>query len=259
MPATSLRGLNIAASELALRPAIVRPKPRAGRYFFMGMAALAIAILAAAFVPEFVQFARGTFPIAPILHVHAALMGAWVAAFICQVYLGATGRIALHRKFGLYAFLIGWLAWASMVFVEFRGIIVYPVPTVPRDYDWNLPGPYIYLTFPVYLTWAYYERRRPAWHKRLMTFALFLTLLAAAQRYPWISHKHGYSPLAATIDAALLIPLAVYDLRALKGRLHPATLRGSALLLGSQGILLMLWGTTLWRNFAALVTHALHG
>ena len=247
--------MNLVASELA--PPARGREQRPGRYFFVGMAVLAVVIVALAFVPEFIKFAQGTFPIAPILHVHAAIMGAWVAAFALQAYLGATGRIALHRQIGPYVFSIGWLALASMVFVEFRALIVHPVPTDAAEFDWNLPGPYIYLTFPIYLAWAYRERRRPDWHKRLMTIALFLTLLAAMQRYLWLPIDYGYGPFAATLDVVLLVPLLGYDLITLRGRLHPATVRGGALLLSSQALLFLLWGTVLWRDFAASITHML--
>jgi len=247
----------LVASELA-PPALRGRKSKRGRYFFVGMAVFAVVLLALAFVPEFIKFRQGTFPIAPILHVHAAIMGAWVGAFSVQAYLGATGRIALHRQIGPYAFLIGWVALASMVFVEFRAMIVHPLPTDAAEYDWNLPGPYIYLTFPIFFAWAYHERLRPDWHKRLMTFAVFLTLLAAMQRYLWIPIDYGYGPFAATLDIALLVPLVAYDLVALRGRLHPATVRGGVLLLGTQALLFLLWGTVLWRNFAASVTHMLH-
>src|SRR3954465_10542440 len=78
------RGMNMATSELAARPNAPRGKRKARRYFFVGMAAFAVAILALAFVPEFIRFARGTFPIAWVLHIHAAIMAAWVASFIVQ-------------------------------------------------------------------------------------------------------------------------------------------------------------------------------
>ena len=80
------------------------------------MIAGSVAILSLAFVPEFIAYAQGAFPIAPILHVHAAIMMAWVAAFAVQAYLGAKGKIVQHQRAGRIAFAIGWLAWASMVF-----------------------------------------------------------------------------------------------------------------------------------------------
>jgi hypothetical protein len=249
----------MATAELAIDTAPPRRRRKPGRYFFLGMAILAIFLLMLAFVPEYRKFASGTFAIARVLHIHAIIMGMWVAAFVVQAYLGATGRTALHRRLGPYAVAIGLLGWASMIFVEFRALIVHPLPTEPRGYDWDLPGPLVYLTFPIFLAWAVYERRRTAWHKRLMMFALFLPLLAAIQRYLWIPIDYGYAPFAAFLDVALLAPLAGYDFYTLKGRLHPATVRGAVLLLASQAILFALWGTAAWRQFASAVTHVVHG
>jgi hypothetical protein len=252
-------GATMATVELAIDAAAPRKPRKTARYFFLGMAALAVILLSLAFVPEFVKFGQGTFPIPWILHVHAAIMASWVAAFVFQAWLGATGRTALHRRVGPYSVAIGWLAWGSMIFVEFRALRVHPLPTDVRDYDWNLPGPYVYVTFAIFLAWAVHERRRPAWHKRLMTFALFLSLLAAIQRYLWIPIDYGYGPFAAMLDISLLAPLLGYDLYTLKGRLHPATIRGTMVFGASQALLFSLWGTEVWRHFAAFVAHAVHG
>ena len=231
---------------------------RPSRYFFVGMALLAVAIVAFAFVPEYRKYATGTFPIAGVLHVHAAIMASWVAAFVVQAYLGATGRIALHRRVGAYAVALGWIAWASMIFVELRTYVVYPLPHDPRALDWDLPGPHVYLTFAVFLIWAVYERRRPAWHKRLMTFAVFVSLAAAIERYVWIPTDYGFGPFAALLDVCLLVPIVAYDLATLKSRLHPATIGGALFLFGSQAVLFALWGTSLWRTFALGVVRAVH-
>lgn len=251
----------MATAELAASPTASRRRKRPLRLFFIFMVAVAAAILAGAFVPEFIAYARGTFPIAPILHVHAALMLAWVAAFAFQVYLGARGKIVQHQRAGRVAFAIAWAAWASMIFVEARAMLVDPLPDKPLEYDELLAGPYLYLSFPVFLAWAYRERRRPMWHKRLMLFALFLSLGAAVQRYLWLpmyDTRAGYWPIVAFSDAALLLPLVTFDLVTLKGRLHGATMRGMAVLFCAQAIMLSLWGTAAWREFASNISQAIH-
>jgi hypothetical protein len=229
------------------------------RYFFAGMAAFATAIVLAAFVPEFLQFAAGTFPIPAVLHIHAAIMMAWVGAFALQAYLGASGQTALHRRFGPYAVGVGWVAWLSMIFVEVRVLIVHPIPKDARDLDWMLPGPLIYLTVPIFLVWAVHERRRPQWHKRLMTFALFLPLLAPIERFLWIPADKGFLPFLAALDLCLLTPIVSYDLFTLKGRLHPATVQATLLVLVGEALLLALWGTDQWHHFASFVVHWVHG
>jgi uncharacterized membrane protein YozB (DUF420 family) len=223
------------------------------------MVALAFAILSLAFVPEFIRYARGAFPIAPIVHVHAAIMAAWVLAFGVQVYLGAKGKIVQHQRAGRIAFAIGWLACASMIFVEWRAMLVHPLPDQLPPYDEFLAGPYTYLTFALFLAWAFHERRRPMWHKRLMLFAFFLSLGAAVQRYVWLPMTDtpaGCWAILAFLDAALLVPLLTFDVVTLRGRLHPATVRAMAVLFCAQAITLSLWGSSAWREFAYTFSHA---
>jgi hypothetical protein len=149
-----------------------------------------------------------------------------------------------------------------MVFVEWRGIFVHPLPDELPPYDELLAGPYIYVTFPMFLAWAYRERRRPMWHKRLMLFALFLSLGAAVQRYVWLpmtDTRAGYWAIDLFLDAALLLPLLTFDLVTLRGRLHPATVRAMTVLFLAQAIMLSLWGSSAWREFAYNLSHAIRG
>jgi len=248
----------MATADLAVGPSRGRQRRRL-RYFFMFMVAVSVVILSLAFVPEFMAYAAGAFPIAPILHVHAAIMLAWVAGFGVQAYLGARGDIVQHQRTGRIVLAIGWLAWASMVFVEWRAMLVHPLPDKLPPYDEFLAGPYIYLTFPIFLAWAYRERRRPMWHKRLMLFALFLSLGAAVQRYVWLpmtDSRMGYWAIAAFLDLTLVLPLIAFDLVTLKGRLHRATMHAMAVLFCAQAIMLSLWGSSAWREFAYNYSHA---
>lgn len=183
----------------------------------------------------------------------------WVVLFFVQAYLGATGRIAQHRRVGNFGFALGWLALLSMMFVHFRGLATHPLPEDKRIYDWLLPFLYVYFSFSAFLVWAYRKRAQPAWHKRLITFALFISLEAAVQRLQWLPSGHGFWPLAGFLDGCLLIPLITFDAITLKWRLHPATTRASLVLLGAQGALFSLWGTSVWRNSAYALLHALTG
>jgi hypothetical protein len=246
--------VTVSESPIGIAP----PKRRTLAGFFIGMALLALGIVLLAFVPEYRQFSKGAFPIARVLHVHAVIMVAWVLSFLMQAYLGARHQLARHQELGRFVVYLAWLAWASMLFVECRVLIVGTLPKEPAAYDWMLPGPYVYLTFPIFLAWGYHEQRRPEWHKRLMTFALFLSLQAAIQRFLWIPMTSGYWPFAGVLDVCLLIPLIAYDLHTRKGRLHPASVRGILLLGLSQAVLLSLWGTETWRNFAWRLAHTLH-
>lgn len=232
------------------------PPIRRVRYFWLSMAIGGLALALLAFVPEYLEFARGNFPIAGALHIHGAIMIAWVLAFVGQAYFVASGQLALHRKFGNVAFALATIAWLSMLFVEGRALIVHPPPDDVREYDWLLQGPYVYLTVPVLLLWGFKDRRRPDWHKRSMLMAMFLALQAAVLRFMWLPDGYGYWPFAGFLDACLFIPLFSYDLATTPGRLHRATIRGALLIVGAQAALFILWGTPLWRHFAAAVVQA---
>jgi hypothetical protein len=229
------------------------------RYCFILLAVLGILIAAIAFVPQFVKFAAGTFPIAWVLNVHGALMGAWLALFLAQAILASTGRLALHRKLGTFGIVVGFPVWASMVLVEMRRKVVHPLePDLSAAYDWDLPGVYVYTTFLVFFIGAVYQRRRwPAWHKRFMAFATFVAVQAAEQRNLWLPRfAPGYWTDAIYLDICLLIPLIAYDYFTAK-RIHPATIAASCMLLGAQGVLLVVWGHPEWRHFAYGFTVAL--
>src|SRR5947208_2007907 len=105
----------MATTELAIDARTPRRRRKLSRYFFVGMAAFAVALLALTFVPEYRRFASGSFEIARVLHLHAALMAAWVVGFAVQAWLGASGQTALHRHVGPYIVGVGVLAWASMI------------------------------------------------------------------------------------------------------------------------------------------------
>jgi hypothetical protein len=232
---------------------------RSIRYFFVLLASFGILIASIVFVPQFLKFAAGTFPIAWVLNVHGALMGAWLALFLAQALLASTGRLALHRKLGTFGIVLGFPVWASMVLVEMRRKVVSPLdPDLSPAYDLDLPGIYVYTMFLVFFIGAIYQRRRrPAWHKRFMLFAAFLALQAAEQRITWLPRfAPGYWTDAIYLDVCLLVPLVAYDYFSAK-RLHPATIAASCMLLGAQGVVLLVWENSGWRHLAYSFTVAL--
>ena len=225
-----------------------RPKRPVERYFFVAMGIFAIFIALIPFGPVLLKVVSGSFPLAWVLHVHGALMTAWLAMFFAQTVFAATGRMALHRRAGRFGIPLGFAVWASMVAVEMRAVIVHPRPDL-SSYDDLLPGVYIYSLFLLCFTSAVYLRKLPAWHKRLMVVTAFLTLQAAFMRIYLPIFAPGYWNDALYLDGALFIPLVAYDFISIK-RLHPATILSAALLLSAQTALSLAWGTEGWRNFA---------
>jgi len=85
--------------------AISRTAPR--RRLYVGVAVLAIAIAAVGFWPTyFGPLLAGGVDKPAIIHFHAAVYVGWLALFLTQATLAATGRTASHMKLGRFADLV---------------------------------------------------------------------------------------------------------------------------------------------------------
>lgn len=81
------------------------------RWIFFLTAAAFVALTLISFIPDSIEKAasvaageRAPFP--PILHVHAVLMGSYLALLLTQTWLAATGRIGWHMQLGVLAMII---------------------------------------------------------------------------------------------------------------------------------------------------------
>lgn len=189
--------------------------------FFLG-AAIAMAVLIAAAFSLQLAMGRSSFASAPVVHAHAIVFMGWVAIYLTQNALVATGNIALHRR-------LGWVAAGWTVLMVITGCAV----TVAITQGGRTPfffRPQHFLVFdPVTLIFfvgltiaAIRLRHQTQWHRRLHFCAMALMLGPAFGRLlpmPFII------PFAfeGTFLATLLFPVAgvVADLRR-TGHVHPA-------------------------------------
>lgn len=209
------------------------PMARAGdERFFLRSAILMAAIIAAGFSFQ-LAMGRSTFASPVRVHIHAILFMGWVAIYLTQNVLVATGRTGLHRR-------LGWLAAAWAVAMVVSGFLV----TVAMARSGNVPfffqplqflifDPLLVLTFAGLTGAAIMLRRRTDWHRRLHFCGMALLLGPAFGRLlplpllqPWAWE--------ATFAIALLFPLAGawLDIRR-SGRAHPAWRWGIATMLAS--------------------------
>lgn len=166
----------------------------------------------------------------PVMIVHGLFLLTWMILLFAQSLLPATGRTALHRRIGPYAFLIAagvvvstawlfvtvWKGWAAMQPEVLANRILLP-------------------SFALCLLAGYRLRRRPDWHKRLVycgtlllsepvlarTFdPLFVPLLPAMAPGADMPLFYAYMVIVWTgFFAALLL----YD-RLRQKRFHPVSL-----------------------------------
>lgn len=189
--------------------------------FFLRSAIVMAIIIVAAFSFQLAA-GRSTFASPLRVHAHAFLFMGWVAIYLLQNILAATGRLHLHRP-------LGWIAAAWMVPMVVLGYLVTVAmvrlgyaPFFFRPLQFLIFDPVAVFTFAGLTTAAILLRRRTEWHRRLHFCGMTMLLNPALGRLlpmpllqPWAWE--------AAYAIALIFPLTGVwaDLRR-SGRVHPA-------------------------------------
>jgi hypothetical protein len=172
--------------------------------------------------------------------MHSAVFGAWLALFLGQTMLVGRGWIATHRRLGFAAMTLA----ALMIVVGYATAIATGRRGFDLSGDLNVAAdPLAYLVFPlgdlvsfaVFVMAAFWYRRQPAIHKRLMVFATAGSLMGAP-----LAHLIGHHQALRDIPGpVILLPLAllyfanaIHD-RLTLGRIHRWSLWG--------GVALFVW------------------
>ena len=205
--------------------ALARPTTRRGLY--VGLAAVAIAIAAVGFWPTyFGPFLAGTVDKTPIVHLHAAVYVGWLAIFLTQTVLAATGRIASHMKLGRIAIGYGVLVIAVGLLTAFARFAL-RVRAGEAAGEAQLLGPLLdMLVFAPAFAAAVYYRRQPELHKRLMVVATTALLIAAVGRMPFLGEPPNQLLFHSIWVAPILLAMA-HDFWGQR-KVHPSTYSASS-------------------------------
>ena len=227
---------------------------RRERFFYIGMS---VAIL----ITVFVGFSRTFyvrpyfFPerLMPLLVVHGIVFSAWIALFIAQVSLIAKKRTRTHMQLGVAG---GVLAILMVIIGTLTAIVRAKGPSPVPGFDaltfLTIPLGDM-LVFAILVGAAFYYRRQPDTHKRLMLLATITLLPAAVARLPFDFIQQA-GPLAFFGLADLFIaPMLIYDI-ATRGRPHRATVLGGLLLIISHPLRIPIGTTQAWLTFASWIT-----
>lgn len=221
-----------------------RPEAARGRWFFLAVIAAMIGVIAykhgiAFFVPWL--YRPPDFP-SIVIHVHVAVVAAWMLVLLVQVLLGWTGRVGWHRRFGVAGvvlaglmFVLGILATADMVHREPGSLAGSIVPTSQI------------VSFTVFAGLAFWKRREREAHRRLILLAMVDPIFGVL--VPYSHNLLGSADRWLNLSWVLLILLAVYDLWT-RHRLHPATVWGSVALIVVQDVRVPLGHTAQWMAVA---------
>lgn len=252
------------ATVVAAPNAPVRRRLR-DRQFYIGVGLFMIVFNAVAFGPSIVNPSTRNvpLPLTALAMTHAAVSASWLFLFLAQAALVATGRSAIHRRVGVAGvvltalFLV--LGWFTTLEQARRGFdlsgAISRVPALPGvdPVSGTVGLLFFFLTFGVLAGGAFWFRRRPAVHKRLMLLALLGGLIPTPVAH-LIGNWSALQPWATVVFVVSLVVFlaigAIYD-RMSEGRIHPVSLW--------CGLAVFAWNTTFnvaiipsaaWRQFA---------
>lgn len=174
-----------------------------------------------------------------IIHMHAAVMSAWLALLVVQSFLIQRGSVLLHRRLGMSAAVLAPVIVGLMIVIA---IEYFPGGSIgPAVVAVQLRRIVLFSVFVALALW--FRKSDLQSHKRLMVLASIAVIDAAFFRMGWILPDFGIeSPVVAAHvqQLVLIFPMLVLDLKRY-GRPHGATLFGIALLLVFTVAIAMLW------------------
>jgi len=228
--------------------------------FFAGMAVISLVVIFIGFARSY--YLAGIFkaPLPSLLvHIHGAVFSSWILLLITQISLITVHRVDLHRRLGMFGFLLACLMVILGVLVATDRLARHAanpgtetVEEVRAFYAVPLADMLMFSTF-VYL--GFRNRTHPAVHKRLMLFATFALLDAGFDRWS-IFDPYPLSVVNAVCFFPLLALSMAYDWWS-AGKLQRVTLWASGFLVAVQQLRHPLSHTAAWQAFATWAqTHA---
>jgi hypothetical protein len=189
-----------------------------------------------------------------VIHVHAAIYVGWLALFITQSALAATGRSSAHIKLGNLAVGYGVLVIAAGLMAAFGMFALRVRAGDVGEAQGRLLGPLIDMAvFAPLFTAAVYNRRKPELHKRFMIGATTYLLVAAVARLPLLGVPGNPLLLHLIWLAPILLAMGYDFIR--QRRVHPIYALGLVLFLASgPGVRAVVRGSDAWRSLTGLLT-----
>lgn len=229
----------------------------ADQAFFTRFAVLLTAFILFGFIQFQLRGFTNVMTAPAFLHVHGAVMIAWLGMYVVQSWLISAGQVAIHRKTGWVALL---LAVAVVGVGAFTGIHAVETGRVPPFFT---AGFFLALSlvgvtaFALVVGLAILKRREVEWHRRLMVGSGILISEPALGRLipmPLTGQTVG-ELIAMVVQLGMVAVIARHDRKTL-GRIHPATLTIALVLVVTHLAIDLLARVPAWQAFAAGIAGA---
>jgi len=237
-------------AQQAARPA------RADSIFFPAMAWAMMAVVLTGFAPSwflrsYIPIPIPLVPLSPLIMVHGTAFTLWMVLFITQTSLVAANRRDIHRKLGWWGaglavamMVLGWMAALDSLR---HGAT--PLPGISPATFFVVPIGSLAAFAPLVLL-GVLNRKRADYHKRYMLISIMVVLTPASARIP-LWYFPQISPLLFGFAVAdiFLLALVAYDFYR-RGKIHPATWIGGAILIALEPGRMIIGQTQWWQAFA---------
>lgn len=229
------------------------PARRGGTHLYGWVALAAALITFAGFARTFyLRSSFGAAPLSTLLVVHGIVMTAWFVLFFVQVWLVGIGQTRMHRRVGIAGMVVAVMVLCVGVIAAIdagrRGVT--PPPGLATPLEFMAVSLFDMPVFGILVGAAFWYRRRPDIHKRLMVLATLGMLTPAISRIPLRFIQDGGPPVFFGLAMAVVLGCVALDtLR--NRRLHRAFAWGAMLIVVMLPLRLAIANTEAWSRFAA--------
>lgn len=225
--------------------------------FFSGSALLMLVTVFVGFAPSY--YLAGVFRAqlaSPIIHVHGTVFSLWILLLVTQTSMVAAGRVDLHRRLGIAAFLLACLMVVLGVLAATTTLRSDRLPLSKQLLGFYIVPLSDMLVFATLIYFGFRARRNAAEHKRLMYMATAALLAAPIARWP-LGFIQRRSFRASLVSDIFLVALVIYDVWS-TGRVHRATKWAGVFLVFVQFARALAGRTETWQSFAGWVRNVGH-
>ncbi|MGE5322130.1 MAG: hypothetical protein ACM3SW_04680 [Actinomycetota bacterium] len=236
--------------------AVPRTEHRFGRRLYLSTSLFFLALVFWTFARTFYlkSFFR-TPPLSVLLHIHGAVMTGWVVLLVAQTSLIAAHRLKWHRWLGVFGSI-----WAALVVLLGSITTLHAAAREVRGHTGFAAAQVAITTldllqmlfFAGFVTLAILQRRRPAYHKRLMLFTIACMLPDALARLPvsfmtQVTEVELNLRIMIGLDVFILVVVGLDTLW--HRRLHPVFAWSALLFVGAFHLVLYVSQTPAWIKF----------
>lgn len=240
-----------AAQTIELPDPAPAARPRRRPIFFAGLQVYMAALVFAGFGSEFAETPGKALTLAPVIHVHAAIMTLWIVFMVVQGCLPATGRLQLHRTLGWWGAGVAGLVLVTGIMVAGQGVHDGWDPFQLGSGEAFAAIPFRDLAgFTVFLAIGLAARNAaPEAHRRLMTLATLSVIPAGLAR---LTPLVGPDAIVV-LNHAPIAALIAYDLFT-RRRVLASTWMGSAALIAMTPLCIAMGRTEAWQDLVRALT-----